>query len=164
MNQAKRAAIAAAVLASVGLAHGAHAETATAPLPKPAVADAPAAAANAREQAGLEVMAKLGWGTNADTRALDEDLWHIINEANFGVIWSRPGLSLRDRELVSMTVLIAEGSTGVSHMFEHAHEVGLTDSEIKEVILQTIPYAGQPKALQAMVAFKRFQAAQKPKP
>jgi len=162
MNQATRAAI--AMLASLGVAHGAHAETAAAPPPQPAASDAPAIAANAGEQAGLDVMAKLGWGTNADTRALDEDLWHIINEANFGVIWSRPGLSLRDRELVAMTVLIAEGSTGVSHMFEHAHEVGLTDTEIKEVILQTIPYAGQPKALQAMAAFKRFQATQKPKP
>jgi 4-carboxymuconolactone decarboxylase len=150
----------AAVLAITAAAGAGHAETAAQPPPNPP-ADAPAGSINPREQAGLDVMAKLGWGTNADTRALDEDLWHIINEANFGVIWSRPGLSLRDREVVSLTVLIAIGSSGVTHIFEHAHDVGLTDAEIKEIILQTIPYAGQPRALQAMAAFKQFKAKEK---
>lgn len=124
----------------------------------PAQAPSPPVSVNSVEQAGLDVMAKLGWGTNADTKALDEDLWHIINQANFGVVWSRPGLSLRDREVVAMTVLITIGSSGVSHIFEHANEVGLTDAEIKEIILQTVPYAGQPRALQAMAAFKQYQA------
>lgn len=153
MNSIKCIGLAAGILAIGGTS------AAAADLPPPAPA-----AANPREQAGLEVIAKLGWGTNADTRSLDEDLWRIINEANFGVIWSRPGLSLRDREVVSMTVLIAIGSNGVTHMFEHAQDVGLTDAEIKEIILQTIPYAGQPRALQAMAAFKQWQAGKKAKP
>jgi len=161
MNRATRAALAAAMLASITLPFGAFAQTAPAPAKDAA---ATPAAANAREQAGLDVMAKLGWGTNADTRALDEDLWHIINEASFGVVWSRPGLSLRDREVVALSVLIAEGSSGVTHIFQHAHDVGLTDAEIKEIILQTLPYAGQPKALSAMAAFKQFQATEKGKP
>ena len=163
MKQLKRTAVAAALmLAGAGMAWGARAETAA--VPAPAAGGAGPSAPNAREQAGLDTMAKLGWGTNADTRALDEDLWHIINEANFGVIWSRPGLSLRDREVVSLTVLIAIGSTGVTHIFEHAHDVGITDAEIKEIILQTIPYAGQPRALQAMAAFKQWQKGKTPKP
>jgi len=164
MNPAKRAAVVAAFLASVSLASGAQAEPAPAPASAPEAAAAAPAAANAREQAGLDLMAKLGWGTNADTRALDEDLWHIINEANFGLVWSRPGLSLRDREVVALSVLIAEGSSGVTHIFQHARDVGLTDSEIKEIILQTLPYSGQPKALSAMAAFKQFQAKEKRKP
>ena len=166
MKLVKRMTLAAAsLLAGASIAWGAHAETVDAPAPGPAAAAAPELAVpNAREQAGLDVMAKLGWGDNADTKALDEDLWHIINEANFGVVWSRPGLSLRDREVVSLTVLITIGSNGVTHIFEHAHDVGLTDAEIKEIILQTIPYAGQPRALQAMAAFKQWQASKKPKP
>jgi 4-carboxymuconolactone decarboxylase len=117
---------------------------------------------NATEKAALDVMEKIGWGTNAATRELDEDLWHIINQANLGLIWSRPGLSLRERELIVMSVLIAIGSPGVSHVMEHADAVGITDAQIKELILQTIPYAGQPNAIQAMVALKRIQAERKP--
>jgi 4-carboxymuconolactone decarboxylase len=123
---------------------------------------APLVPQNATEKAALDVMEKIGWGTNAATRELDEDLWHIINQANLGLIWNRPGLSLRERELIVMSVLIAIGSPGVSHLMEHAATVGITDAQIKELILQTIPYAGQPNAIQAMVALKRIQAERKP--
>lgn len=119
---------------------------------------------NATEQAALDVMSKIGWGSNAATRELDEDLWHIINQANLGLLWTRPGLSLRDRELIVMSVLVATGSDGVSHLMQHADAIGITDAEIKELILQTIPYSGQPKAIQAMVTLKRVQAERKRKP
>jgi 4-carboxymuconolactone decarboxylase len=109
-------------------------------------------------------MEKIGWGTNAATRELDEDLWHIINQGNLGLIWSRPGLSLRERELIVMSVLVATGSDGVSHLMQHADAVGITDAQIKELILQTIPYSGQPKAIQAILTLKRVQAARQPKP
>jgi 4-carboxymuconolactone decarboxylase len=143
------AAVALAIV-SASLTSAAPAPTAT-PVPQ-----------NATEKAALEVMEKIGWGANAATRELDEDLWHIINQGNLGLIWSRPGLSLRERELVVMSVLIAIGSPGVSHLMEHAGTVGITDAQIKELILQTIPYAGQPNAIQAMVALKRIQAERKP--
>lgn len=129
-------------------------------------ADAPArpiVPQNATEEAALEVMEKMGWGTNAATRELDEDLWHVINQANLGLIWTRPGLSLRERELIVMAVLVAIGSPGVSHLMQHADAVGITDAEIKELILQTLPYSGQPNAIQAMLTLKRVQAERGPK-
>ena len=154
MKQYKRMVLAAAVvLAGASLTSGAAAPPAAAPVPQ-----------NATEKAAFDVMAKIGWGTNAATRELDEDLWHVINQANLGLIWSRPGLSLRERELIVMSVLVAVGSPGISHLMEHAGAVGITDAEMKELILQTIPYAGQPNAIQAMVALKRIQAERKPKP
>lgn len=125
-------------------------------------ADAPEARPipqNATEQAALDIMEKMGWGTNAATRELDEDLWHIINQANLGLIWTRPGLSLRERELIVMAVLVAIGSPGVTHLMQHADAVGITDAQIKELILQTLPYSGQPNAIQAILALKRVQAA-----
>ena len=124
-------------------------------------ADAPEAKPipqNATEQAALDIMEKMGWGTNAATRELDEDLWHIINQANLGLIWTRPGLSLRERELIVMAVLVAIGSPGVTHLMQHADAVGITDAQIKELILQTLPYSGQPNAIQAILALKRVQA------
>ncbi|MBO9580385.1 MAG: carboxymuconolactone decarboxylase family protein [Sphingobium sp.] len=116
-----------------------------------------------REAAGLAVLAQLGWGENEGVRELDEDLWRIVTETNFGTIWARPGLSLRERELICLSVLIAIGAHGVALHFKHAHELGFTPEELKEIILQVIPYAGLPKALQAMAILKRTQAGEKPR-
>jgi 4-carboxymuconolactone decarboxylase len=115
-----------------------------------------------REQAGLKIIEQLGWGQNEEVRALDEDLWKIISEANFGTIWARPGLSLRDRELVCMSILIAIGAPGVGIHFKHAQKLGFTDDQLREIIYQTIPYAGLPKALQAMAMFSRIKAGEPP--
>ena len=110
-----------------------------------------------REKAGLAVLSQLGWGQNEGVRELDEDLWRIITEANFGTIWARPGLSLRDREIVCISILIAVGAHGVALHFKNSHKVGITDEELKEIILQSIPYAGLPRALGAMALFRRVQ-------
>lgn len=110
-----------------------------------------------REQAGLAIIEQLGWGQNEGVRELDEDLWRIVSEANFGTIWARPGLSLRDRELICISILIAIGAHGVAIHFKHAQNVGITDDELKEIILQTIPYAGLPRALSAMALLRKIQ-------
>ena len=118
---------------------------------------------NDRRAAGLAVLEQLGWGTNEETRDLDEDLWQIITETNFGTIWSRPGLSLRERELVCMAILIARGAHGVAMHFKNAHHVGFTPEELKEIVLQTIPYSGLPRALGAMALLKKTLAGEEPK-
>ncbi|MWV27421.1 carboxymuconolactone decarboxylase family protein [Aurantiacibacter rhizosphaerae] len=115
------------------------------------------------EQQGLEVLAKLGWGQNEGTRELDEDMWRIITETNFGTIWSRPGLSLRERELICISILIARGAHGVAMHFKNAHHVGFTEEELKEIVLQTIPYAGLPRALGAMAQLKKTLSGEEPK-
>ena len=114
-----------------------------------------------REKAGLAIIEQLGWGQNEGVRELDEDLWRIVSEANFGTIWARPGLSLRERELICMAILIAIGAHGVAIHFKHAHNVGFTDDELKEIILQTIPYSGLPRALCAMALLRRIQQGAK---
>jgi len=115
-----------------------------------------------REKAGLAIIEQLGWGQNEGVRELDEDLWRIISEANFGTIWARPGLSLRDRELICIAILIAVGAHGVALHFKHAHKIGLSGEELKEIIIQTIPYAGLPKALGAMALLRRIQQGEEP--
>lgn len=114
-----------------------------------------------REEAGLAIIERLGWGRNEGVRELDEDLWRIVSEANFGTIWARPGLSLRDRELICIAILIALGARGVAMHFKHAGNAGLSEQELKEIILQTIPYAGLPRALSAMALLKRIQRGEK---
>ena len=115
-----------------------------------------------REAAGFAVLEQLGWGHNEGVRELDEDLWRIVTETNFGTIWARPGLPLRDRELICLSILIAVGAHGVALHFKHAHTLGFTADELKEIVIQTIPYAGLPKALQAMAILKRTLAGEEP--
>ena len=115
--------------------------------------------ADKREQ-GLAVLKKIGWGTNEGLREIDEELWALTLENNFGSIWSRPGLSLRDREMICISALVTLGANGVGAHFRNAHAVGLTNAELKEIILQVMPYAGLPKALHAMNIFKKVVAGE----
>lgn len=117
---------------------------------------------DSRIAAGLEILEQLGWGTNESVRELDEDLWRIVTAGNFGTIWARPGLKLRDRELACISMLLALGAPGVSIHFKNAHKLGITDEELKELVLHSIPYAGLPKALQAMSILRRTQAGEPP--
>ncbi|WEK46370.1 MAG: carboxymuconolactone decarboxylase family protein [Candidatus Andeanibacterium colombiense] len=116
-----------------------------------------------RHQRGLDVLEALGWGHNEATRELDEDLWRIVTETNFGTIWARPGLSLRERELICIAILIARGAHGVAMHFRNATHLGFTDAELKEIVLQTIPYAGLPRAISAMSLLKRTLDGEEPK-
>jgi alkylhydroperoxidase/carboxymuconolactone decarboxylase family protein YurZ len=118
---------------------------------------------NDLEKAGLAVLEAMGWGQNEGVRELDEDLWRIVAETNFGAIWARPGLSLRERELICIAILIARGAHGVALHFKNAHHLGFTPEELKEIVLQTIPYAGLPRALGAMALLKRTLGGEEPK-
>jgi 4-carboxymuconolactone decarboxylase len=108
-----------------------------------------------RRAAGLKVLKEIGWGQNEILREVDEDLWELTVDNNFGAIWSRPGLSLRDREMLCIATLVTLGASGVGAHFRNAHAVGLSHEELKEIILQVMPYAGLPKALHAMVLLKK---------
>src|SRR5262249_38599595 len=72
----------------------------------------------------------------------------------FGEIWSRPGLSLRDRELITLGVLVADRAEGMKLHMRHAHNLGITYDEIRETIFQVMYYAGQSKGLFAMRRLK----------
>jgi 3-oxoadipate enol-lactonase/4-carboxymuconolactone decarboxylase len=78
---------------------------------------------------------------------LTRDFQQFITEYAWGGIWTRPGLDRRSRSLITLTALIARG-----HHEEFALHVraartnGLTDDEIKELILQSAVYCGVPDA------------------
>lgn len=95
-------------------------------------------------QAGEEVVARLG------------DLGRYIVEFAFGDIYSRPGLNVREREIATVAVLTALGGREPQlrvHLGA-ALNVGLSVAELEETILQTVPYAGFPTAINAWTALK----------
>jgi 3-oxoadipate enol-lactonase/4-carboxymuconolactone decarboxylase len=87
---------------------------------------------------------------NSRITAETEDFQDFITRYAWGEIWSRPGLSRRDRSLITLASLV----TG-SHANEIAMHVraaltnGVTREEISEVILHTSVYAGLPAANEA---------------
>ena len=113
-----------------------------------------------RRKRGLEVYKKMGWGENAGVKELDDDLWAFTTDVVFGEIWARPGLSLRDRELITLTALVAAKADGISIHMRNAHHVGISYAETKELIIQCTVYLGMPKTLFAMRKLKAVMAEQ----
>ena len=107
-----------------------------------------------RRARALEIYRQMGWGENEVVKEIDEELWKIITDVTFGEIWSRPGLSLRDREMVTLAALIMDKAEGLKLHMRHAHHLGISFNEIREVILQVMFYAGQSKGLFAMRRLK----------
>jgi 4-carboxymuconolactone decarboxylase len=75
------------------------------------------------------------------------DFQDFITRYAWGEIWDRPDLSRRDRSLATLAALVALGADNEIAMHVRAGlRNGLTETEIKEVILHTALYAGLPAA------------------
>lgn len=79
------------------------------------------------------------------------DLGRHIVEYAFGDVYARPGLELRDRQLITVAMLAALGNLPQLEVhLKAALRVGITVDELVEVALQVAPYAGFPRAMDAM--------------
>jgi 4-carboxymuconolactone decarboxylase len=75
------------------------------------------------------------------------DFQDLITRYAWGEIWTRPGLDRRTRSAITMTALIALGRFDELGMHVRAAlRNGLTEDEIKEVLLQSAVYCGVPAA------------------
>ena len=75
------------------------------------------------------------------------ELMDIGVESIFGKLWTRDGISRRDRSLVTLGILIAlRASDELEAHFRIARTNGLTDEELAEVIYHASGYAGFPAA------------------
>jgi 4-carboxymuconolactone decarboxylase len=79
-----------------------------------------------------------------------------IIEFTFGEIYSRPGLNPRQRQLITLGALTAQGGCEPQlHVHLNAAiRVGLTRQEAIEALLQCSPYTGFPKVLNAIKVAK----------
>jgi 4-carboxymuconolactone decarboxylase len=87
-------------------------------------------------------------------------LAELTDNVLFGDVWQRPGLSKRDRSLVTVSALVAMNRPDQlrSHL-ALARENGLTQEELIEAITHLAFYAGWPSAITAIsVAKEVFQA------
>ena len=73
------------------------------------------------------------------------------NRYGYGSIWQRPGFDLRQRVICAIASFVTLGLDGQLKIFSaSAKYAGLSDGEVIETVVQTAPYAGYPKALNAL--------------
>jgi 3-oxoadipate enol-lactonase/4-carboxymuconolactone decarboxylase len=94
--------------------------------------------------------------SQAGTTDFTREFQDFITAYAWGGIWTRPGLDRRSRSMITLTALVALGHQEELAMHVRAARTnGLTDDEIKEVLLQAAVYCGVPAANTA------FRIAQK---
>lgn len=89
------------------------------------------------------------------------DLGRYIIEFAFGQIYARSGLSLQERELLTLSTLLTAGGCEAQlqvHINAALH-VGIKKEKILEVFLHCIPYTGFPKVLNAVTAARQIFSA-----
>lgn len=95
----------------------------------------------------------------ANKSHFDADFQRFITETAWGTVWSRPGLDLRTRNLLTIAILAALGKEHELDLHLHATKnVGVIDDEVKEVLMQVAVYAGIPAANTAFKIAKRVFA------
>jgi 4-carboxymuconolactone decarboxylase len=78
-------------------------------------------------------------------------LVELTDDVLFGDVWERAELSKRDRSLVTVAALIANGNTEqLTGHLSRAKDNGLSETEIAEVIIHLAFYAGWPRAMSAV--------------
>ena len=112
---------------------------------------------------GMDVLAQFGWDDIPNLKAMDEEFYDFTVENCFGAVWARPGMSMRDRELITLAVLVAFNRTdGMKPHLRNAHHVGIDEREVRELIYQVMYYAGWSVGPNAMRAYKEVLAEPAP--
>jgi 4-carboxymuconolactone decarboxylase len=117
-----------------------------------------------RREAGMEVRREVLGDAHVDraisrTTDFTADFQDFITRYAWGEIWSRPGLDRRTRSAVTLTAMVALGKIEEFEMHVRAaRRNGLTEDEIKEVILHSAVYCGVPAANAAFASAQRVLA------
>jgi 4-carboxymuconolactone decarboxylase len=101
---------------------------------------------------GAEYVAR----AEANKTEFDADWQRYVTEHAWGAVWTRPGLEKRIRSMVTIAMLASLGI--VEELGAHiraTRNTGVTQEEVKEVLLQVAVYAGAPAANSAFAIAKR---------
>ena len=95
-------------------------------------------------------------GAETAKTAFDSDFQAFITEGAWGSVWSRPGLTRRERSLITIALLAAAGHDEEVAMHVKATvNTGASAEDIKEALLHVAVYAGVPAANRAFKIAKR---------
>lgn len=114
-----------------------------------------------RYETGMKVRRKVLGDAHVDraTKAatdFDRDFQQFITEGAWGSIWSRSGLTHRERSMLTITLLAALGHDQELAMHIRATaNTGASKEDVTEVLMQVAVYAGVPAANHAMAIAKK---------
>ncbi|MGF1503190.1 MAG: 4-carboxymuconolactone decarboxylase [Paracoccaceae bacterium] len=92
-------------------------------------------------------------------RDFDRPFQAYITAGPWGRVWSRDGLALRERSLVTLAILAALGHWGEFELHLRATaNTGATPDEVREALLHVAVYAGAPAANTALARAKAVYA------
>jgi alkylhydroperoxidase/carboxymuconolactone decarboxylase family protein YurZ len=110
-----------------------------------------------RREAGREIQGQLWPATRTGPTGqfpaakLAPDFFDHVLQSAFGDIWTRDGLSVRDRSMITVSVLAALGQTEeLKAHLAGARNVGIGRDEIVEILMHISIYAGVPAAGSAL--------------
>ena len=84
----------------------------------------------------------------------NEDFFNLIARFAWGEVWSRPGLDVKTRSMLTIAMLVAMGKTEELRLHIRAtRNTGVTQEEVSEILIHATVYAGVP------AAFGAFQVA-----
>jgi 4-carboxymuconolactone decarboxylase len=97
----------------------------------------------------------------AASTAFDADFQRFITEGAWGSVWARPGLTPRERSIVTLALLAALGHWEEVAMHVRATaNTGATPEDIREALLHVAVYAGVPAANHAFKIARETLAAE----
>lgn len=110
---------------------------------------------NDRFERGMRVLRRMGrQNLMLNQKALSPDMYEMSVGHLFGDVWGRSGLSLRDRQLVTLAANIAMARpTGNHSHYLSALRLGITKRQIIEVMMQVGHYCGWPTLSNAVRQF-----------
>ncbi len=98
----------------------------------------------------------------ANKTPFDADFQKLITEGAWGSVWTREGLTKRERSLLTIAFMAALGHHDELAMHIRATaNTGATIDDVKEVLLMVAIYAGVPAANAAIAVAKRTYAEMK---
>ncbi len=87
----------------------------------------------------------------AQATAMDIDFQHFATEVAWGTVWTRPGLTLRERSMLVVALLAGLGHHEELRLHLNAtRNTGATPADVTEVLLHVAAYAGIPAANSAV--------------
>src|SRR5882757_9051707 len=93
--------------------------------------------------------------TDHDVQSVSPALEYYTASKLIGEVWKRPGLSPRDRSVVTVAALISRNQTvEMPYHFRLALDNGVKPSELSEIIFHLAFYCGWPNAMAAVMIAK----------
>ena len=97
--------------------------------------------------------------------SFNEDFQTLVTQVAWGAVWTRPGLPRKTRSMLTIAMLAALGQHEELKLHVRAtRNTGVSQDEVKEILLQVAVYAGIPAANSAFQIARRVYEEQEEEP